>query len=172
MIVIVSSLLYYCFLGWAKIRFIADNPGVWINHCHIDWHMAAGLINIFIETPFEMLAGYASGVTRYPAELSKTCDYVNRHISIALGSDVTASASVSGSDQMIILIASASAASIFAILVFLYFYYYHIRVTKPVEISLSNIQSEEKTANEIELQKGTSADELISQETVIYFEKN
>jgi iron transport multicopper oxidase len=28
--------------GWAKIRFVANNPGVWIMHCHYDWHMAAG----------------------------------------------------------------------------------------------------------------------------------
>ena len=24
--------------GWAKIRFVADNPGVWVTHCHIgEW---------------------------------------------------------------------------------------------------------------------------------------
>ena len=30
-------------LGWVRIRFQANNPGVWMLHCHIDWHMAAGL---------------------------------------------------------------------------------------------------------------------------------
>ena len=30
--------------GWAKIAFVADNPGVWALHCHIDWHVAAGLM--------------------------------------------------------------------------------------------------------------------------------
>ena len=29
--------------GWVKLRVIASNPGVWLLHCHIDWHMSAGL---------------------------------------------------------------------------------------------------------------------------------
>eukprot|EP01038_Epipyxis_sp_PR26KG_P011712 gene11712-15678_t len=38
-------------LGWAKILFVADNPGVWIFHCHIDWHMTAGLITTIVVAP-------------------------------------------------------------------------------------------------------------------------
>ena len=30
--------------GWALIRFNADNPGVWVIHCHISWHIEAGMI--------------------------------------------------------------------------------------------------------------------------------
>jgi FtsP/CotA-like multicopper oxidase with cupredoxin domain len=30
--------------GWVKIVFVADNPGVWALHCHIDWHLAVGLM--------------------------------------------------------------------------------------------------------------------------------
>ncbi|GAV55678.1 hypothetical protein ZYGR_0AY00700 [Zygosaccharomyces rouxii] len=30
--------------GWAVIRFVVDNPGVWPFHCHIGWHMEAGLL--------------------------------------------------------------------------------------------------------------------------------
>ena len=30
-------------LGWAIIRFVADNPGVWMIHCHNDWHMVSKL---------------------------------------------------------------------------------------------------------------------------------
>ena len=26
-------------LGWAIIRFVTGNPGVWLMHCHNDWHM-------------------------------------------------------------------------------------------------------------------------------------
>lgn len=29
--------------GWVAIRFIADNPGVWIMHCHLDVHLSWGL---------------------------------------------------------------------------------------------------------------------------------
>ncbi|CAF4985881.1 unnamed protein product [Rotaria sp. Silwood1] len=42
--------------GWAKIRFVADNPGAWMFHCHIEWHMAAGLMLTFIVSPTQLLA--------------------------------------------------------------------------------------------------------------------
>ncbi|KAF7054203.1 hypothetical protein CFC21_061926 [Triticum aestivum] len=29
--------------GWAVVRFLADNPGVWLVHCHIDAHLTGGL---------------------------------------------------------------------------------------------------------------------------------
>ncbi|KAG2618817.1 putative laccase-11 [Panicum virgatum] len=29
--------------GWVAIRFIADNPGIWIMHCHLDVHLSWGL---------------------------------------------------------------------------------------------------------------------------------
>ncbi|KAF9461471.1 laccase [Collybia nuda] len=31
------------------IRFTTDNPGPWILHCHIDWHLEAGLAIVFAE---------------------------------------------------------------------------------------------------------------------------
>ncbi|XP_010544851.1 PREDICTED: laccase-6 [Tarenaya hassleriana] len=34
--------------GWAAIRFVADNPGVWFLHCHIDIHQSWGLSTMFI----------------------------------------------------------------------------------------------------------------------------
>jgi FtsP/CotA-like multicopper oxidase with cupredoxin domain len=33
--------------GWSLIRFVADNPGLWALHCHISWHMEAGLLMQF-----------------------------------------------------------------------------------------------------------------------------
>ncbi|RUS21464.1 Cupredoxin, partial [Endogone sp. FLAS-F59071] len=38
-------------MGWTVIRFVADNPGIWAFHCHIDWHMEAGLAMQFVELP-------------------------------------------------------------------------------------------------------------------------
>lgn len=29
--------------GYAVIRFKADNPGVWLLHCHILWHSVTGM---------------------------------------------------------------------------------------------------------------------------------
>jgi iron transport multicopper oxidase len=37
--------------GFSIIRFRADNPGVWIFHCHIDWHLESGLAATFITAP-------------------------------------------------------------------------------------------------------------------------
>lgn len=34
--------------GWAAIRFVADNPGVWLMHCHIDAHLTWGLAMAFL----------------------------------------------------------------------------------------------------------------------------
>ncbi|KAK4061776.1 CAZyme family AA1 [Trichoderma harzianum] len=40
--------------GYFVMRFVADNPGVWLFHCHIDWHLASGLAMILIEAPQQM----------------------------------------------------------------------------------------------------------------------
>ncbi|CBI40575.3 unnamed protein product, partial [Vitis vinifera] len=34
--------------GWAAIRFVADNPGVWFMHCHLEIHLSWGLSMVFI----------------------------------------------------------------------------------------------------------------------------
>ncbi|KAG2057732.1 laccase [Suillus hirtellus] len=38
------------------IRFITDNPGPWLLHCHIDWHLSAGLAIVFAEAPEDVAA--------------------------------------------------------------------------------------------------------------------
>jgi hypothetical protein len=35
--------------GWVLLRFHADNPGLWALHCHIVWHMEAGMLVHFWE---------------------------------------------------------------------------------------------------------------------------
>lgn len=37
--------------GQVTIRFIADNPGAWFFHCHIDWHLSSGLAMLMIQGP-------------------------------------------------------------------------------------------------------------------------
>ncbi|OAY69021.1 Laccase-3 [Ananas comosus] len=34
--------------GWAVVRFVADNPGVWLLHCHLDVHISWGLAMAFL----------------------------------------------------------------------------------------------------------------------------
>jgi iron transport multicopper oxidase len=40
--------------GNIVLRFRSDNPGVWLFHCHIEWHVASGLIATIIEAPLEV----------------------------------------------------------------------------------------------------------------------
>ena len=35
--------------GWTAIRFVADNPGVWAFHCHIEPHLHMGMGVVFAE---------------------------------------------------------------------------------------------------------------------------
>nr|XP_043624613.1 laccase-6 [Erigeron canadensis] len=45
--------------GWAAIRFVADNPGVWFMHCHLEIHLTWGLAVTLIvkngQGPMEIL---------------------------------------------------------------------------------------------------------------------
>ncbi|KAF2009388.1 multicopper oxidase [Aaosphaeria arxii CBS 175.79] len=45
--------------GYVVLRFRADNPGVWLFHCHIDLHMIGGMSSTFIEAPKELQAQQA-----------------------------------------------------------------------------------------------------------------
>ncbi|KAJ8098292.1 Cupredoxin [Lipomyces tetrasporus] len=42
--------------GWVLIRFVADNAGVWPLHCHITWHLEAGLLMQFQVQPKKIAA--------------------------------------------------------------------------------------------------------------------
>jgi iron transport multicopper oxidase len=74
--------------GYAVIRFRANNPGVWLFHCHIEWHVSAGLTATMIEAPTkitekishnhlkvcrmypEKVDGNAAGNENHPLDLS------------------------------------------------------------------------------------------------------
>ncbi|KAG7117916.1 Iron transport multicopper oxidase fetC like protein [Verticillium longisporum] len=40
--------------GNIVLRFKADNPGIWLFHCHIEWHVTSGLMATFVEAPLEL----------------------------------------------------------------------------------------------------------------------
>ncbi|KAG2008141.1 laccase 3 [Coprinopsis cinerea AmutBmut pab1-1] len=50
--------------GTGIIRFKADNPGPWFLHCHIDWHLEAGLAVVFAEAPDEQRTGPQSQIIK------------------------------------------------------------------------------------------------------------
>ncbi|GAV50885.1 hypothetical protein ZYGR_0AD00680 [Zygosaccharomyces rouxii] len=56
--------------GWAVIRFVVDNPGVWPFHCHIGWHMEAGLL-LQINALQEEYASW----NHYPQNWYSQCQY-------------------------------------------------------------------------------------------------
>ncbi len=35
--------------GWAVVQWKADNPGFWFFHCHVQWHMATGMVLLVTE---------------------------------------------------------------------------------------------------------------------------
>lgn len=50
------------FGGWVLLRIVADNPGIWILHCHLHWHFAIGLAALIIEAPDKLQENYAQGL--------------------------------------------------------------------------------------------------------------
>ncbi|KAF9597502.1 hypothetical protein IFM89_019029 [Coptis chinensis] len=52
--------------GWSVIRFVADNPGVWLIHCHLDAHIALGLATAFL---VENGVGELQTIEQPPADL-------------------------------------------------------------------------------------------------------
>lgn len=57
--------------GNIVLRFRADNPGVWLFHCHIEWHVASGLIATMVEAPLAVQQQYAANPI--PADHMDAC---------------------------------------------------------------------------------------------------
>ncbi|KAJ3393353.1 hypothetical protein HDU84_002148 [Entophlyctis sp. JEL0112] len=56
--------------GYAVLRFVADNPGVWLFHCHVEWHIQSGLVMTFIESLADLQQ------LQLPSQTEQTCkDY-------------------------------------------------------------------------------------------------
>lgn len=56
--------------GWAITRFVADNPGVWMVHCHYSWHMASGMAFFFVYAPSSSLPSLPTGTQQCDIALS------------------------------------------------------------------------------------------------------
>ncbi|KAL1876353.1 hypothetical protein VTK73DRAFT_9532 [Phialemonium thermophilum] len=55
-------------LGWLVVAFEAGNPGSWIFHCHIAWHVSQGFSVQFLEEPESIGAGMNLG------EVAENCN--------------------------------------------------------------------------------------------------
>ena len=49
--------------GWTVLAFKTDNPGAWLMHCHIAWHVGEGLALQFLEVPDKIPGLYQDKVT-------------------------------------------------------------------------------------------------------------
>ncbi|CAP61995.1 uncharacterized protein PODANS_5_1200 [Podospora anserina S mat+] len=45
--------------GWLLIAFKSDNPGAWLFHCHIAWHVSGGLSVQYLERPNDLRNGFS-----------------------------------------------------------------------------------------------------------------
>ncbi|KAJ7152137.1 laccase [Mycena filopes] len=50
--------------GNTTFRFFSNNPGAWFLHCHIDWHLEAGLAVVFGESPADNISGPKSQIVQ------------------------------------------------------------------------------------------------------------
>lgn len=61
--------------SYLVLRFIANNPGVWFFHCHIDFHLEQGLAATFIEAP-DLIQKYDNkGVSTSMKQIAEKYDY-------------------------------------------------------------------------------------------------
>jgi len=54
--------------GYVVIRFLADNEGIWLLHCHILWHQASGMVMGF-QVLGDEHKGFSEEVAGVSAEL-------------------------------------------------------------------------------------------------------
>ncbi|RDB26212.1 Laccase-1 [Hypsizygus marmoreus] len=62
--------------GNMTFRFFSENPGAWFLHCHIDWHLEAGLAVVFGEAPADNISGPKSQIT--PKDWQNLCPSYNK----------------------------------------------------------------------------------------------
>lgn len=60
------------------IRWVTDNSGPWIFHCHIDWHLDEGLAVVFAESPSDTRAH----VSPVPHQWDRLCPIYDNYIRI------------------------------------------------------------------------------------------
>ena len=58
--------------GYVVLRFVADNPGVWFFHCHIDWHLMMGLAMTIVESPDIIAKGPLFNATGCPVSVTQS----------------------------------------------------------------------------------------------------
>ena len=60
--------------GTLRFRFRADNPGVWLFHCHMEWHAHSGLMATFVEAPLELQKQRTISEAGFNPDPNRVCD--------------------------------------------------------------------------------------------------
>ncbi|KAI4176638.1 MAG: hypothetical protein LQ343_000929 [Gyalolechia ehrenbergii] len=66
--------------GNIVLRFRADNPGIWLFHCHIEWHIASGLTATIIEAPLDLQQTLSLASSPYTSPNSSAVMIPRSHI--------------------------------------------------------------------------------------------
>ncbi|KAL6943885.1 hypothetical protein ACO0OE_003777 [Hanseniaspora uvarum] len=61
--------------SYIVLRFVANNPGVWFFHCHIDFHLEQGLAAVFIEAP-DLIKKYDKEISTSMKKIAEKHNYV------------------------------------------------------------------------------------------------
>ncbi|KAL8760372.1 MAG: hypothetical protein Q9184_003378 [Pyrenodesmia sp. 2 TL-2023] len=66
--------------GNIVLRFQADNPGIWLFHCHIEWHVTSGLVATMVEAPLELQQSLSFAQSPYASSNSSALAIPASHI--------------------------------------------------------------------------------------------
>ncbi|THW31058.1 hypothetical protein D6D22_10385 [Aureobasidium pullulans] len=62
--------------GWAAIRYFTDNPGAWLLHCHLQWHLVSGMAVVLVEGDEELFGLVANSnsttITQSPSNATSS----------------------------------------------------------------------------------------------------
>ena len=60
--------------SWLVLRYIADNPGVWLIHCHVSMHVPGGMAAVIVEGQDILKQNFA-----VPAQTMRICKAAGIH---------------------------------------------------------------------------------------------
>ncbi|KAI4153763.1 MAG: hypothetical protein L6R39_001500 [Caloplaca ligustica] len=82
--------------GHIVLRFRADNPGVWLFHCHIEWHVASGLIATMVEAPLALQQTLSMAQSPYASPNTSALAIHTSHIQACTSQDIPIAGNAAG----------------------------------------------------------------------------
>ncbi|KAL8805973.1 MAG: hypothetical protein Q9182_001630 [Xanthomendoza sp. 2 TL-2023] len=85
--------------GNMVLRFKADNPGIWLFHCHIEWHVASGLIATLIERPLDLQTLLSLNQAPYTSPNASALPIPQTHIDVCKAQDISIAGNAAGNTK-------------------------------------------------------------------------